>query len=296
MGSASAIGRGLAVFLASAVLAGSLNPAYGWGRFGHRASAKLAESYLSPAARAAIRDILEEGETLADASTWADEHSRDIPGSGGWHFVNVPITANAFDSRDCHGNCVVSRYEEFRKVLTDPTAPKPRRRMALRYVIHLLQDMHQPMHVGDNRDRGGNNIQITYYRDDRTNLHQLWDSGLFRNRYRHENQLLEDVEILARRDGKNWHTSSPLAWVNESLEVAKIGYTIPGSNDFVRNGMRLGRDYEVINLPLATKRIAQSGVRLADELNTIFKGASKLPQSRQAQPTKVPAQAGASRR
>jgi len=294
MGIALTIRRGVVVVLAATLFAGSLSPVFAWGRVGHRASAKLAESLLSPAAKAAIREILEEGESLADASTWADQHSRDMPGSGGWHFVNVPITAKSYDSRDCHGNCVVSRFEEFRKILLDPLAPLPRRRMALRYVIHLLQDMHQPLHVGDHHDRGGNAVQVTYYRDDRTNLHQLWDSGLFRNRYRHENQLLDEIEILARRDGKNWHSSSTEVWVNESLEVAKIGYTVPGSKEMVRQGMRLGREYEVVNLPLATRRVAQSGVRLADELNAIFKDSSPTRQVPRLERT--PAQSGSPRR
>ena len=70
-----------------------LDPRLAWGRMGHRASARLAESRLSPRARAIIRDLLEPGESLADASTWADENSREIPGSAGWHFVNVPISA-----------------------------------------------------------------------------------------------------------------------------------------------------------------------------------------------------------
>ncbi len=272
MGNVSPNRRGLAFFLAAMLFAGSANPAFAWGRYGHRASAKLAESRLTPAARAAIREILEPGESLADASTYADEHSREIPGSGAWHFVNVPLFAEGYEDRDCHGNCVVSRYEEFRKVLTDRNAPLPRRRMALRYVIHLLQDLHQPLHVGDNRDRGGNAVQITYYRDDRTNLHQLWDSGLFRNRFRHENQLLDEIERLADRpEAKNWHAGTIIDWTNESLAVARTAYKVPKTDDLVRQGMRLGRDYEVVNLPLATKRVAQSGVRLADVLNSIFK-------------------------
>jgi hypothetical protein len=264
--------RGLVFLTAAGLFAAPAPPAFAWGQFAHRASAKLAESRLTPAARAAIREILEPGESLADASTWADEHSRDIPGSGAWHYVNVPISARSYDPRDCHGNCVVSRFEEFRAVLADRKAPSARRRMALRYVIHLLQDLHQPLHVGDNHDRGGNAVQLTYYRDDRTNLHQLWDSGLFRNRFRHENQLLEEIQIEAnRRDARDWHAGSVEDWADESLQIAKTAYRVPGTNDLVRRGIRLGRDYELVNLPLATRRVAQSGVRLADVLNSILK-------------------------
>ena len=75
------------------IILGMARPALAWGRMGHRASARLAESRLSPQARAIIRDLLEPGESLADASTWADENSREIAGSAGWHFVNVPVSA-----------------------------------------------------------------------------------------------------------------------------------------------------------------------------------------------------------
>jgi hypothetical protein len=264
--------RGLALLAAAGSLAVPAGPAFAWGRLAHRASAKLAESRLTPAARAAVREILEPGESLADASTWADEHSGDIPGSRAWHYVNVPISADSYDPRDCRGNCIVSRLEEFRAALADRNAPLPRRRMALRYVVHLVQDLHQPLHVGDHRDRGGNALQLTYYRDDRTNLHQLWDSGLFRNRFRHENQLLDEIETRANRpDAKSWRAGTIEDWANESLQAAKIAYKVPGGDEPIRRGTRLGRDYERANLPLATRRVAQSGVRLADMLNAILK-------------------------
>ena len=158
--------------------------ALAWGRLGHRASAKLADSRLSPRACAIIRELLEPGESLADASTWADEHSREIPGSTAWHYVNVPIWASRYDARDCRRQgCVISKIAEFRAILLDRKAPRTRRRTALRYLVHLVQDVHQPMHVADRNDRGGNTLQLRYGRYDNTNLHQVWDSGLLEQRF-----------------------------------------------------------------------------------------------------------------
>ena len=205
---------------------------------------------------------------MADASTWADENSRAIPGSAGWHFVNVPLNAERYSPRDCHNNCVVSRLEEFRRVLADPRAPRDRKRMALRFVIHLVEDAHQPLHVGDNRDRGGNNVQVQFFRDDSTNLHQVWDSGLLREGYRGERELVDDLIEMARSpQARDWPKGTVEDWVNEGLEVARHAYQIPGSRQFVRSGARLGRDYEEANLPLAARRLAQSGVRLSEVLN-----------------------------
>jgi hypothetical protein len=130
------------------LVAAVARPAGAWGRLGHRASAWLAESRLSPRAKAAVKELLEPGESLADASTWADEHSRDIRGSASWHYVNVPISAPHYEARfGASRACVISQIAEFRAVLADRNAPRPRRRQALRFFVHLVQDLHQPLHI-----------------------------------------------------------------------------------------------------------------------------------------------------
>ena len=250
---------------------GPAEQAFAWGRMAHRAATRLAEMRLTPEARAAIRDLLEPDETMADASTWADEHSRDIPGSASWHFVNVSINAPRYQPDDCHGNCVVSRLEEFRKTLADPKAPRARRRMALRYVIHLVEDAHQPMHVGDRRDRGGNNVQLEYLRDNFTNLHQVWDSGILRYGFRNEREVVNELVRLARQpEAEKWTEGRVEDWINESLEAARVAYRVPGSKEMVRSGMRLGQDYQNANLPIVTRRLSQAGVRLSEVLNEAF--------------------------
>ncbi|WP_165228674.1 S1/P1 nuclease [Aquisphaera insulae] len=262
---------GWTIWAAAAALTlgfGSPRVGYGWGRNAHRAATRVAESRLTPEARAAVRSLLEPGESLVDASTWADENSRDIPGSASWHFVNVPITARRYTPSDCRGNCVVSRLEEFRKILADPKAPRPRRQMALRYVVHLVEDAHQPMHVGDNRDRGGNNVQLSFFRDDFTNLHQVWDSGLLREGYRGERDIADALFDLARRpEAQDWTKGDVEDWINESLEAARLAYRVPGTSNTLRSGSRIGRDYEDANLPIVTERLARAGVRLSEVLN-----------------------------
>lgn len=257
------------VLLTIAMTAAPSRPAWAWGRDGHRAAARLAETRLTPEARAIIRDLLEPGESLADASTWADENVRTIPGSGPWHYVNVPITAERYSDRYCSGGvCVVSKIAEFRKILADPTASKRSRRMALRFVVHLVEDLHQPLHVGDRRDRGGNGLQVQFPRNRSTNLHSVWDSGLFREAFRNERALSEAILDLARRpEAQGWLGGSVEDWANESLEAARQAYAVPGSSDQLRSGARLGREYLDANLPLAMERLAKSGVRLSEVLN-----------------------------
>jgi nuclease S1 len=267
--------RTSAVMLVVGALLGAMaGPAWAWGRLGHRASARLAESRLSPRARAVVRDLLEPGESLADASTWADEHSRDIRGSAAWHYVNVPISASHYDARDhARRACVVTKIAEFRAVLADRNASRARRREALRFFVHLVQDLHQPFHVADHGDRGGNALQLRYGRYETTNLHQVWDSGLFRWRYRQraEATLVRDVTELANRpESRNWAHGRVEDWANESLELGRRAYRVPGTDRSLRQGDAIGPDYVDANVPRAVERIAQSGVRLAAMLNEIL--------------------------
>ena len=142
--------------------------------------------------------------------------------------------------------------------------------MALRYVVHLVEDAHQPMHVGDRRDRGGNNLQLQFFRDDYTNLHQVWDSGLLRNGYRNERELVDDLIDLARKPERATgredvsRTGSTRAWKQPARPIA-----FPDTKDLLRSGMRIGREYEDANLPLAVKRLSQAGVRLSEVLERL---------------------------
>ncbi len=254
-------------------VAGLTRPALAWGRMAHRASARFAESRLSPRARASIRDLLEPGESLADASTWADEHGREISGSASWHYVNVSVAAEHYDPRDCRSQgCVISKINEFRSVLMNPNTPHARRRTALRFYIHLIQDLHQPMHVADRNDRGGNALQLRYGRSQNTNLHQVWDSGLFHEGFHNETNLMRKLEDLADGPGSSqWLKGRIEDWADESLAVGRGAYLVPGSQKMLRSGDTLGREYERVNLPLATDRLARSGLRLAMLLNDVFK-------------------------
>jgi nuclease S1 len=270
----SGLGAGIVFLVSGTLFFGSGRPALAWGRMGHRASARFTESRLSLQARTIIRDLLEPGESLADASTWADENSREIPGSAAWHFVNVHVSSPHYSPRDCRPQgCVVSKIAEFRTILADQNAPRSRRRMALRFFVHLVQDLHQPMHVADRNDRGGNNLQLRYGRYDNTNLHQVWDSGLLSKRYRREADLVRELEWVANQpQSRDWVKGRIEDWVDESLEVGRRAYlAVPGTKGMLRTGDAISRDYEDENVPVAVERLARSGVRLASMLNEILK-------------------------
>jgi hypothetical protein len=167
---------------------------------------------------------------------------------------------------------VISKIADFKATLGDRNVPLARRRTALRFLVHLVQDVHQPMHVADRNDRGGNNVQLRYGRYDNTNLHQVWDSGLLSRAFRNEDELMRHLEALARPpEAADWRKGRPEDWANESLLVGRHAYQIPGSEATLRSGDSIGRNYERENVPKAADRLARSAVRLAVMLEDVFK-------------------------
>jgi nuclease S1 len=144
----------------------SATPALAWGRLGHRVISRFAKKHMTEKARDALAELLEPTETIADASTWADEHRRQLPETAPWHYVDVPLAELAYDKKwsadDPKHGCVVDKINEFKVTLKDKTKSVEDRRFALRFLIHCVEDMHMPMHVGDNHDRGGNDSQARH--------------------------------------------------------------------------------------------------------------------------------------
>jgi hypothetical protein len=127
------------------------------------------------------------------------------------------------------------------------------------------------MHVADRDDRGGNSLQLQYGRFGTTNLHQVWDSGLLRSRYRNEDDLWRDMaQLVSEEAGREWVKGRTEDWADESLELGRRAYRDPRTGLTLRSGDRLSREYERENLPHAVERLAMAGVRLAWLLNEIL--------------------------
>jgi len=248
-------------------------PARAWGPRGHRVAARIAQERLTPKARTAVHDLLNRGDTLVDIAGWADGDGHDaVPGSAPWHYVNVPLTARRYDSRyDSERGCVVSKIHHFRKVLTDPKAPRRDRQRALLFLVHLVEDVHQPLHVGDNDDRGGNRTQLQF-EGRGTNLHKLWDSDLINAARGGDNGWHERISPLLTPDNvAAWSKGDVELWADESLQDAKKAYAFPPlSQRSIPSGTIIGNDYVAFATPIIAQRLAQAGVRLANELNAAF--------------------------
>jgi hypothetical protein len=249
-------------------------PVWAWGRLGHRIISRIAEKNLSPKARATIAALLEPGESLADASTWADENRRRLPKTAPWHYVDVPLDEPRYDSKfsgDVSAKgCVVDKINEFRLTLKDPGKSVEDRRFALRFLIHCVEDLHQPCHIGDNHDKGGNQAQVRFYARG-TNMHALWDTLMIERVSKSEEFWLTELGALdAAENRAAWMKGSVEDWATESLMAARAAYQVPETGQRLKPGQKLADAYNEANLPIVRRRLYQGGVRLAWLLNEAF--------------------------
>ncbi len=232
-----------------------------WGFPGHRVIAELAWQQLRPATRDRLTPLLD-GATLAAVSTWADSIRSFRRETAPWHYVNIPIWAPRYEpDRYCpDGDCVLGAIARFRPVLADTARPPAERAEALRFLVHFVGDMHQPLHVGDRGDRGGNDVMVRVETRDR-NLHAVWDTDVVSFLAPSEGALL--LRLQARLADvppdslTAWRIDDVLAWAMEGHRAARESvYRIP------RDG-RLDDRYFVANAGLVETALLKAAVRLA---------------------------------
>ncbi len=242
---------------------------FAWGGIGHRVVAMIAQQHLTPKTKQEISKLLQPGETLASISTYADEIRNSRPDTRRLHFVNIPLLANTYmPSRDCRssdeGDCIIAALERFRLELANVKETRERRAFALKFIVHLVGDLHQPLHCGDNNDRGGNDVKVTWFgpNERQQNLHGVWDYAIIEQGGRKEEDWLKLLsasitpeKIPALQQG------NVTAWALESLATAKDhAYKIPPNR-------QLGQAYYNKTLPVVEDRLRKAGLRLAKVLN-----------------------------
>ncbi len=245
--------------------------ALAWGPDGHRAVARLAEARLTDKARAAVQALLG-GESLADVATWADEvRNTTHPATYNWHFTDVPITARRFNrTRDCKpnaekGDCSVAAFERLTAILSDPTRSALERREALSFIVHIVGDIHQPLHSAErDHDQGGNLVNVTLL-GQMTNLHAAWDRGIIAAFQENEATLVQHAEqwLASQREG-DIARGSFIDWTNDSHDIARDIVYQHGA-DHVIDAPERAEAIRIIR-----KRIGRAGVRLASVLNRAF--------------------------
>ena len=234
--------------------------AIAWGSLGHQVIANIAYSQLGPKGRIEVDRLLalEPGATLVSISTWADEHRN--PATAPWHYVNFPRGNCKFEpARDCpDGRCVVGAIEKQVAILGSGVDDE-KRLLALKYLVHFVGDVHQPLHAGYAEDRGGNSYQLQAFMKG-SNLHAVWDSGLIRN-------LNEDESVLSKRLLSKPSPTETAKW--NAAQAAEESCQIVGQPGFYPDRL-VDTDYIEKFTPVMEARLVQAGRRLAALLNSIL--------------------------
>ncbi|TAK10458.1 MAG: S1/P1 Nuclease [Candidatus Manganitrophaceae bacterium] len=246
---------------------------YAWGEAGHRIIADIAEQHLSERAHKEIRSLIGEA-SLASIADWADRIRGDRPETAHWHFVNIPFQASRYrPKRDCaEGDCLIAAIGRFRAALSDPARPVSERIDALKFLVHFIADLHQPLHATDHVDRGGNDVPVVFFGEEISlfskkpwNLHAVWDAGLIDRTGLSEQAYVERLQArLKRRSIADLQSGSVIDWALEAHRAAvDVAYRIPKDR-------KLSKPYFEKSIPTMDGLLAKAGVRLARVLNEAF--------------------------
>jgi S1/P1 Nuclease len=296
-----------------------------WGCKGHQIVALVAEAHLTPHARSMVFKILADApisaslprfcradgmDVFVDSSTWADDERSVLPETSGWHFIDIPRGAPRGDITPyCRGNnsCITTALTDQLRILSSPRATAPARADALRFIIHFVGDIHQPLHTTTNNDHGGNCLPVTFF--DRTprevnprradyipNLHEVWDAEIIERSSQGETpqQVAQELQQSFHARIPAWQSEPPrdfAAWAWEThhlaetvaygqlphavaIEPPRSVHTCADDNDvssrMLRLDERLGDDYQRAAASAVQEQLAKAGIRLAALLNSLW--------------------------
>jgi hypothetical protein len=265
-------------------------PAGAWGPQGHRTVGAIADRLLTPAARAVVAQLLEDDldkfgnpssrTTLEAVSVWADELHGTPAAHASWHYDNAPLCGTESKARYCpDGQCNSEQLKRLIALLADSHAAAAERNAALKWVVHLVGDIHQPLHAADNDDHGGNRVEVVLvgvHTRGRENLHRVWDNDLvsLALHARNRQQPPRDIEALAveaRHLARDAGQGGPDSWAVESNNLARnVAYTFPGfaCRSVPPQPVRLDAAYQQEAEAIVRERLLLAGARLAAVLNS----------------------------
>ncbi len=238
------------------------SPAYAWGPNGHRIVGRIAMNHLSEETARAIECLIGP-EGLDQVSTWPDEIRSDPSWrrADPWHFISIDDHETLEATERNPAGDVLEALQRFEAVLRDPQATRQAKQEALKFFVHFVGDVHQPLHVGRRADRGGNSVEVFWF-GEQTNLHSVWDSALIENEKLSFSELAAFIDHPTQQEIRTWQSAPFADWVKESKAERERVYRIGDG--------KLSFQYAFQNIPLVKRRLVQAGVRLAGVLNSIF--------------------------
>jgi hypothetical protein len=242
-----------------------------WGVTGHRAVGKIAAGHLTPQAKAAVHDLIGDT-TLADISTWPDEVRGQAAyrHTGPWHYINLPLGLGYADFeakvKGMSQENVYSALLQQEQILGSSTSTRTAKVEALKYIVHFVGDLHQPMHVSREEDKGGNTVQLNYDGNG-TNLHALWDSKLIEHQGLAYEQMAATYDHATPAQVKQWQADPVIRWIWESYQASSKLYA---EVDAMKS-RAIDDSYYQAHIGIVQERIEKAGIRLAGVLNEVFR-------------------------
>ena len=276
------------LLVAATLWISSTNTVSAWGAQGHHVVARIAWALMTPTARDRASALLDgKGmDAFVEAATWADDVRQERPETYNWHFVNIHVSETTYDSsRHCpateRGDCVIAAIARLRSELIDASRSPSLKAESLKFLIHFVGDMHQPLHTIDNKDRGGNDVKVEALRGEdgrATTLHGAWDTGLI--------NLSDETEAArAQRlivDLATHPVTTDLdvvKWAEGNHDVAtKIVYNYPAFSPAgpPTTAIALDPAYRTAAAQVIDRQLQLGGARLAALLNSLFVGSAAV--------------------
>ncbi len=275
--------------VAAAIAAFGSAPAAAWGDLGHKVTALIAYRHLTPQARLKLDALLAadtDGLTppdFANRATWADKYRTTHRETAAWHFVDIEIDAPDLQSA-CFGfptlsasqlasqgpaqDCVANKIEEFAGELQSAATPPAERLLALKFLIHLVGDLHQPLHAADHDDRGGNCIGLSASRA--PNLHAYWDVAVVDAQGASAEQIADKLDAgISVALLNEWASGTARSWAMETFEIARRDtYALPSRPTCRTQGsVALSPEYEAEARKVAAVQLLKAAIRMASILN-----------------------------
>ncbi len=235
-----------------------------WSKTGHRTTGEVAQAHLSRRAKRAIFKLLD-GQDLAKVSTFGDDIKSDknFKKYSPWHYVNFPSDKKYTEVAPSeHGDIVVG-IQKCIAVLKDKKSSREDKVFYLKFLVHLMGDLHQPLHVGHAEDKGGNDIQLQWFKKG-TNLHRVWDSNMIDQYGMSYTELASSLPKLNKKQKEYIQSGSLYDWVEESQDLANKVYAS------VKIGDNLSYRYSYVWWGTVESQLQKGGLRLAKVLNSIF--------------------------
>lgn len=235
-----------------------------WGPTGHRTIGEIAEKHLTKKAKKQIEDLLQ-GQGLAFVSTFGDEIKSDDKYDKfyTWHYVNFPFDTKYENSKKDKNGDIVTGIAHCIKVLKDENSSEEDKVFYLKFLVHLIGDLHQPLHVGRKEDKGGNDIKLLWHYK-KTNLHRVWDSDMIEFYNMSYSELSNNTRGLSKAQVEQIAQGSILDWTYESQKLAKKIYKSAKPDE------KLSYRYSYEHFDLVRSQLQKSGIRLAKVLNDIY--------------------------